>query len=92
MLSKLLKLAGNMDFSGVKDTFAELDLKNFAKKFHEDETGQGMTEYIIIIVLVAILVIVVVKLFGKKIKALFKGSTDKLGEAGSEAGIDGGGN
>lgn len=50
------------------------------KGFHDDEEGQGMTEYIIIIVLIAIAVIVVVTAFGGKIKEMFEGSTDALPE------------
>ncbi len=75
-------------FSGLVDLFNEvkmIDFKGIAKRFHEDETGQGMTEYIIIIVLVAILVLVMVKAFGSKIKNLFKKSTDTLGQASQSA-------
>ncbi len=74
-------------FLGLFGDINSVDVKEMMKKFHEDETGQGMTEYIIIIVLVAILVLVVVKLFGKRIQKLFQGSTDKLKEAGSDAGL-----
>ncbi len=70
MFSRLMNL-----FDEVKN----IDFKGVAKRFHEDETGQGMTEYIIIIVLVAILVLFVVKAFGGKIKGLFKKSTETLG-------------
>ncbi|MBU1076705.1 MAG: Flp family type IVb pilin [Spirochaetes bacterium] len=48
------------------------------KKFLNDETGQGMTEYILIVVLVAVAAIVVVKVFGEQIKSLFQKSTDKI--------------
>ena len=48
------------------------------KKLLNDESGQSMTEYILIVVLIAIAAIVVVKLFGKKIAELFKKSTDKI--------------
>ncbi|WP_201328665.1 Flp family type IVb pilin [Thermotomaculum hydrothermale] len=64
---------------GLTELVKGFDLKSLAKRFHEDETGQGMTEYIIIIVLVAILVLFVVKAFGGKIKGLFKKSTETLG-------------
>lgn len=56
------------------------DLKSLARRFHEDEEGQGMTEYIIILVLIAIFVILVVKVFGTKIKGLFKDSTNAINE------------
>ena len=55
-----------------------VNVKALLKRFHEDEEGQGMTEYIIILVLIAIFVILVVKIFGKKIKGLFGQSTNAL--------------
>ncbi len=70
MLTRFLNLFGDIN---------SFDVRGMVKKFHEDETGQGMTEYIIIIVLVAILVLFVVKAFGGKIKGLFKKSTETLG-------------
>ena len=88
MFSKFFGLGKIFNFNGLKESFGEVDLKGLMKGLHEDETGQGMTEYIIIIVLVAILVLAVVKLFGKKIKDLFQGSTNKLQEAGSDAGVN----
>ena len=58
----------------------KVNLKGLMRRFHEDEEGQGMTEYIIILVLIAIFVIIVVQIFGKKIKGLFKESTNALNE------------
>jgi len=55
-------------------------VKKMVGRLHKDETGQGMTEYIIIVVLIAIAVIIVASLFGKKIKELFKGSTAEIDE------------
>ena len=43
-----------------------------------DESGQGMTEYIIIVALIAIAAIGVVTLFGENIRALFSASADAL--------------
>jgi len=77
----MLKFLG-MIGSRVKSDL-ELDgqaVKGLMKRFHEDEEGQGMTEYIIILVLIAIFVIIVVQLFGKKIKNMFKESTQVLNE------------
>ncbi len=54
------------------------DAKKAMLKLHNDEEGQGMTEYIIILVLIAIFVIVVVKVFGKKIKELFTKSKEEM--------------
>ncbi len=48
------------------------------KRFLNEEKGQGMTEYILIVVLIAIAAIVVVKAFGNKIKELFTKSTNKI--------------
>jgi len=42
------------------------------KKFLKDESGQGMTEYILIVALIAIAAIVAVRLFGTKIAAAFQ--------------------
>lgn len=47
--------------------------------------GQGMVEYILIIVLVVIVVIAGVRLFGDKVNSLFEDSTDKIS---TEATID----
>ena len=44
----------------------------------QDESGQGMTEYIIIVALIAIAAIGVVGLFGDNIRALFGASADAL--------------
>jgi pilus assembly protein Flp/PilA len=51
---------------------------NASKRFLNDESGQGMTEYIIIVVLIAIAAIVVVTTFGGKIKGLFTDSSGQL--------------
>jgi len=51
------------------------------KKLLNEENGQGMTEYILIVVLIAVAAIVVVKAFGKKIIELFKKSTKKIDDS-----------
>ncbi len=48
------------------------------KKLLNNEEGQSMTEYILIIALIAVALIAVIKLFGSKIAALFKGAGDKI--------------
>jgi len=53
-------------------------VKKMFQAVHNDETGQGMTEYIIIVVLIAIAVIIVVSVFGKRIKSMFGESTEEL--------------
>ena len=45
---------------------------NFLSKLHKDESGQGLTEYTIILVAIAIVCIAISVQFGGKIKALFE--------------------
>jgi Flp pilus assembly pilin Flp len=45
---------------------------NFLSRFHRDELGQGLTEYVIILVGIAIVCIAITVAFGGKIKALFE--------------------
>ena len=45
---------------------------SFLSKFHKDEQGQGMTEYVIILVAIAVVCIGIAVTFGSKIKALFE--------------------
>ena len=54
-------------------------LKNFARKFWKDESGQGATEYILLLVVVVGLVL----LFKDRIKEQMSGILEKLsGEIG----------
>ncbi len=51
------------------------------KRFREylrDRRGQGMAEYIIIVVFIAVLSIAVIKLFGANIRELFIGSAKEM--------------
>ena len=41
-------------------------------RLHADEEGQGMTEYVIILVAIAVVCIAIAVQFGGKIKALFE--------------------
>ncbi len=41
-------------------------------RLHADERGQGMTEYVIILVAIAVVCIAIAVQFGGKIKALFE--------------------
>ena len=47
-------------------------MRNFLSTFHKDEQGQGMTEYVIILVAIAVVCIAITVTFGGKIKALFE--------------------
>ncbi len=48
------------------------------KNFWNNEEGQGMVEYGLIIALVAVVVIVGITLIGKNANSLFTGISDKL--------------
>ncbi len=48
------------------------------KKLMRDESGQTMTEYILIIALVAVVCVASLKLFGQQIKALIVQSMQKI--------------
>ncbi|MCB4790408.1 MAG: Flp family type IVb pilin [Elusimicrobia bacterium] len=48
------------------------------KRFWNDESAQGMVEYILIVALVAAVVVVAFKLFGTKIRDMFSDTTKKL--------------
>lgn len=45
--------------------------------------GQGMVEYILIIVLIVIVAIVGVKLFGKNVNEIFTSSSEKISQEAS---------
>jgi len=45
---------------------------------HRCESGQGMTEYILLVVFVAIAVLIVLGAFGKRIKEMFRESNAEL--------------
>ena len=47
-------------------------IKNALMNLHDDERGQGMTEYVIILVAIAVVCIAIAVQFGGKIKALFE--------------------
>jgi pilus assembly protein Flp/PilA len=55
------------------------------KKFWSDESGQGMTEYILIVALIAVAAIVTVKMFGSQITGLFSKSSDKISSQTNDA-------
>jgi pilus assembly protein Flp/PilA len=58
-------------------------MKRFWKRLIASESGQGMSEYLIIVALVAIAAIGVVTVFGRDVRELFAGTTDSL--AGNQA-------
>ena len=48
------------------------------KKFYRDEEGQGMTEYILIVLLIAIVAIAAFKFFGKRVDESVKKAGNTL--------------
>ena len=53
-------------------------MRRFMKKLFKNQSGQGMTEYLIIVALIAVAAIGVVTVFGRDIRELFSGTTDSL--------------
>jgi Flp pilus assembly pilin Flp len=51
---------------------------NFLSRLHKDEDGQGMTEYVIILVAIAVVCIAISVQFGGKIKALFETADQEI--------------
>jgi len=51
---------------------------NFLSRLHKDEDGQGMTEYVIILVAIAVVCIAITVTFGGKIKALFEAADAEI--------------
>jgi len=54
-------------------------------QFWNDESGQGMTEYILIVAFIAVAAVVAVKMFGSQITGLFTKSSDKIGKETSDS-------
>jgi len=48
------------------------------KRFLNDESAQGMTEYVLLVFLIALLAYVAVKTFGTQVKTKFTEATRKL--------------
>ena len=47
-------------------------------RLHRDEAGQGMTEYVIILVAIAVVCIAIAVSFGGKIKGLFEEADNQI--------------
>src|SRR5256886_17641634 len=58
-------------------------MRRFVRNLLCSESGQGLSEYLIIVALVAIAAIGVVTVFGRDVRELFSGTTDSL--AGNQA-------
>jgi pilus assembly protein Flp/PilA len=53
-------------------------MRRLLNKFFKSQSGQGMSEYLIIVALIAVAAIGVVTVFGRDIRELFSGTTDSL--------------
>jgi Flp pilus assembly pilin Flp len=53
-------------------------MRKLLRRLRRENSGQGMTEYIIIVALIAIAAIGVVTIFGDNIRDLFAGATNAL--------------
>ncbi|HUJ24628.1 MAG TPA: hypothetical protein VLW85_01315 [Myxococcales bacterium] len=53
-------------------------MRRFVKKLFKSQSGQGMSEYLIIVALIAIAAIGVVTVFGRDIRSLFSDTTNSL--------------
>jgi len=58
-------------------------MRRFVRNLLRSESGQGLSDYPIIVALVAVAAIGVVTVFGRDIRELFSGTTDSL--AGNQA-------
>ena len=58
-------------------------MRRFVRQLLGSQSGQGLSEYLIIVALVAIAAIGVVTVFGRDVRELFSGTTDSL--AGNQA-------
>jgi Flp pilus assembly pilin Flp len=68
---------GHRSASGVNETMESqqalsLKVRRVFAQLHRDERGQGMTEYVIILVAIAVVCIAIAVQFGAEIKALFE--------------------
>jgi pilus assembly protein Flp/PilA len=53
-------------------------MKNLVKWFKEEESGQGMVEYALIIALIAIVVVAALIILGPKVANMYKNVGNKL--------------
>jgi Flp pilus assembly pilin Flp len=65
-----------------------MELTRF-RALRKSERGQGMAEYIIIVILVAIIVLVAIRLFGKSVFNQFKNATEEVDTLQSGGGTTG---
>lgn len=56
-------------------------MKNFIKWLGNEESGQGMVEYGLIIALIAVVVVAALVILGPKISSIFTGAGDAIDES-----------
>ena len=56
------------------------EVRKMLKKFYNDECGQGMVEYGLLVALISVAAIAVIKLLGPKITATFQTAVDAMGD------------
>jgi len=61
-----------------KMTLIQDSARDAISRLHADEQGQGMTEYVIILVAIAVVCIAIAVQFGGKIKALFETADSEI--------------
>ena len=66
-------------------------MMNFMRKFWNDEEGQGLTEYALIIALVAVLIVGALIAFRHQIEDVFERIGDALGNDGTGGTVGTGG-
>jgi pilus assembly protein Flp/PilA len=54
-------------------------MKKFLAWLKNEESGQGMVEYGLIVALIVVVIVAVILAFGKEIKNFFNGIGDKMG-------------
>lgn len=68
-------------------------MKELMRKFADEESGQGLVEYALIVVLIAVVAIAAIKLLGTKVSGIFNGINNGLEiPDGVETGAPAGGN
>lgn len=65
-------------------------MKNFLLRFRQDQSGQALTEYALILAVIAIAVVAVMTLLGDQITAVFNSILEALGGAADDGGDAGG--
>jgi len=63
----------SIELAGISQIFA-----NMQQKSRKNESGQGLVEYSLILVLVVVLLIVLLYFFGDRVESIYQGILDKI--------------